>query len=233
MFEFRGIEFAYADRAVLRGVTALAPTGQVTGLLGVNGSGKSTLLKLIAGVNSMQGGSLLLNGEAITAYGRLERARRISYLSQRTQPAWDIPATDLVALGALPYPEWKRAQRTHAIEHAMRETDCLHLAERDITALSAGELQRVLLARLLVGDAQLVLADEPTNGLDPRHQLDTMACFQRLAQQGKTVVVVLHDLHLAEQFCDQIVMLHEGRVHANGPTAAVFTADNLRHVFSI
>ncbi|WP_113906514.1 ABC transporter ATP-binding protein [Aliidiomarina celeris] len=233
MLEFSNVKFAYGERLVLNHFSAAVPRGQVTGLLGVNGSGKTTLLRLVAGVAAQQSGNILLDSVPLSSYSRSQRARKVSYLSQRAQPAWDISAAELTELGALPYPEWTKHERQSAVEQAMAQTDCLAFSQRKVTELSAGELQRVLLARLLVGHAEFILADEPTNGLDPRHQLDTMACFQQLAQQGRTVLVVLHDLALASQFCDHLIFLHQGKVHAAGPTAEVHTPRNLLDVFSI
>ncbi|MCC5855489.1 MAG: ABC transporter ATP-binding protein [Idiomarina sp.] len=218
----------YGQRQVLRGVSGSFPIGRVTGLLGVNGSGKSTLLKLVAGIEPVTRGQIGWQGSELALMPRAERARLIGYLGQRETPAWGLPAGDLVALGAL---YRSSAEAATAMQWAMKQTDVLSLATRSVHELSTGELQRVLLARVLAGQPKLLLVDEPTAGLDPLHQQQAMAILRNQAAQGACVIVVLHDLQAASDWCDDIALLHEGTIYAHGPTPTTLTPQNQNHVF--
>lgn len=164
------------------------------------------------------------------------RARRIACLFQASPAGWPMPAEEIVALGRLPHrlPFGDLQKADHAaISRAMRATDTLHLRGRPDTALSSGERMRVLLARALAVEAEILLADEPVTALDPGHGLDTMALLRTLARAGTGVVAVLHDLTLAARFCDRLVVLDRGGIVEDGPPAAALTDGVLHDVFGI
>jgi len=202
--------------------------GQVTALLGPNGAGKSTLIKALAGIGSGQVDGLTVAGETLDRT-RL-RARKIAYLSQtRTGPAL-ASVRDVIALGRFPFGGQDDERRVDTV------IDALGLAPFEARAfgtLSGGEQARVLLARALAVDAPVLLADEPTASLDPYYALRIMAALRDEAKRGCTVIVSLHDLSLAERFCDQALILDDGHVASQGVMPAALNAEILRHVFRV
>jgi len=228
-------------RTVLRDVSLSLAGGSVVGLLGPNGAGKSTLLRLLVGLLEPDGGRVTLDGQPLSTIPDRERARRIAYLPQDGVVHWDLTVEAVVALGRIPHrgaptifasDPVAPADRA-AIDAAMRLTDVTAFARRPLATLSGGERARVLLARALAGEPRILLADEPVAGLDPAHALDAMARLRGVAANGTLVVVVLHDLAMAGRFCDRIVLLHEGRVDADGAPAEVLTPEALARVYGV
>jgi iron complex transport system ATP-binding protein len=219
-------------RAVLRGASLSLMPGRVTVILGPNGAGKSTLIKAIAGLPPSP--SVMLDDQPLPAIPLAVRARRIGYLPQNGAPAWNVAARELVALGRLPH-RTRFAGETgadrSAIDAAMAATDTAHLAARTVDTLSGGELARVKLARLLAGDPDWLLADEPLANLDPAHQRDMLHRLRDAAAAGKGVVVVLHQLDAALGIADDVVLLKDGLVLAHGPAADMLTPAHLNHLF--
>jgi iron complex transport system ATP-binding protein len=214
---------------------AITP-GRVTGLLGPNGSGKSTLLHLLAGVLTPTAGTVLVDRHALDRIPRRERARTLAMMEQSSDTDTDLTVRDVVALGRLPHrgrlaPE--TPQDTAACARALAAVGMTGTERRRWRTLSGGERQRVQAARALAQEPAVLLLDEPTNHLDIRHQHQLLALLTRLADAGTTVVVVLHDLALAAQYCDDAVVLAAGGVDRAGPTAEVLTADTLRRVFGV
>ena len=223
-------------RCVLDTVDFSIRTGELVGLLGPNGAGKTTLLRALAGLQAVQAGQVRLLDRAIDSYDLPERARRLAYLPQGGQCHWPMPVTQVVALGRLPYrAPWARIPTTdtEAVQRALRAADVAYLSDRTATELSGGERARVLLARALAVEAQVLLADEPTAGLDPAHQLGVMELLYSLARNGTGVVVTLHDLTLAARFCDRLLLLGEGRVVADALPRDVLTPENLQRTYGI
>ena len=216
-------------RTVLDGVSAGFAPGRVTAVLGANGAGKSTLLRTLVGLIAVDGGTATLDGRAIAALPPRERARAIGYLPQDGAVHWNMIVRDLVALGRLPH----GGGGEEAVAAALAATDTAGLAERPVRELSGGERARVLLARVLAGEPRWLLADEPLAGLDPLHQLDTLALLRAAAARGTGVVVVLHDLTLAARVADAVVLMKAGRVLAAGETEAVMTPDNLAAAYGV
>ncbi len=209
--------------------------GSLTGLLGPNGAGKSTLLRTLAGVIQPTAGRIQLLGRDLRAWTAAERAARLAYLPQLRDVAWRLRVIDVVALGRLHQASLGRLTEADraACMAAMRDTDVEHLAERDCRTLSGGELGRVLLARALATGAELLLADEPGTGLDPRHQLDLMALLRARVARGATCFVVLHDLTLAARYCDQVILIDRGSVVCQGQPNEVLSDERLAQVYGI
>lgn len=223
-------------RHVLDGVDFSIKVGELVGLLGPNGAGKTTLLRALAGLLHPQAGSVKLLDRDIASYESAERARYLAYLPQGGLCHWPMTVAQVVALGRLPHrAPWAAvpAGDNEALQRAMNAADIAYLAERTATELSGGERVRVLLARALAVEAQLLLADEPTAGLDPAHQLSVMEVLKSRARAGTGVVVVLHDLTLAARFCDRLLLLGEGRLIADGTPSQVLTPENLHTGFGI
>ncbi|MCV9940316.1 ABC transporter ATP-binding protein [Boseaceae bacterium BT-24-1] len=234
--EANGIEIAFDGKPILAGIDLALRPGELVGLIGANGAGKTTLLRILADLLPLASGKVLYDGMPAKTLGRRMLAQRLAFLAQGGSVQWQMRAEAVVALGRLPhrrpFADLTEADKA-AITSAFAATDASAFRDRSLGSLSGGERMRVLLARALAVEAEMLLADEPLVGLDPRHQLEAMALFRRIAAAGTGVVVVLHDLSLAGRFCDRLVLLDGGRVLADGPPAAVFEDDNLARAFGI
>jgi iron complex transport system ATP-binding protein len=230
----RGLRRSLGHRLVLDGIDVEIAGGMITGLVGPNGAGKSTLLRLLAGIDTPDGGELRLDGAPLRSLSPTARARRIAHLPQAAQPQWPLSGRDVVSLGRLPHGagfDRMSEADAEAIERAMTRTGTTAFATRRIDQLSAGERARLLLARALATEAGVLLVDEPTAALDPGYQLEAMMALRNEADRGVAVAVALHDLALAARFCDRLVLLAGGRVLKVGPPAEVLQADTLRTAY--
>ena len=221
--EAQDIAIRFGPTTVLEGVNLVMRPGEMVGLVGPNGSGKTTLLKVLANLRAPEGGSVRYAGQPAGEVGARELARRIAYLAQGGTVHWPMRVEALVALGRLPHRrafQGLDAADRSAIERAMLAADVVSLRARTMGQVSGGERMRILLARALAVDAELLLADEPIAALDPLHQLQVMDLLRSTAGQGRGVIVVLHDLALAARFCDRLILLAQGRILVEGPPAA-------------
>jgi iron complex transport system ATP-binding protein len=223
-------------RAIVDDVSFDLEGGGFVALVGANGAGKSTLLSVLAGLIEADAGAVTLDGAALAGIDRRALARRRAYLPQNPRAEWPIAVERLVALGLTPHlpafgglPGGWEPRLTRAIEAC----DLVSQRLQPATTLSGGELARAMLARALIGDPQVLIADEPTAGLDPRHSLDTAARLRALAAQGKLVIAATHDLTLAARYSTHLLAMLDGRLAAFGPTAKVLTPDLLRQVFGV
>jgi iron complex transport system ATP-binding protein len=229
------LTLSLAGRQVLDAIDARFEPGEVTAVLGPNGAGKSTLLACLAGLRQPDSGSVLLDGQPRGHFTSRDLSRRIGLLPQIADVHWDVDVATLVALGRYPHRgRWGDSKNDRAaVDHAMAATDVAQFAARPVSALSGGERARVLLARVLAGEPEWLLADEPLANLDPAHQHDALDCLRAVAGTGAGVVVVLHDLNHALRVADTVLLLVGGRVAAQGPPEAVLTPARLRHAYGI
>lgn len=188
---------------ILSGITAQLSQGQITAICGPNGVGKSTLLMGLAGLIEPAGGKAMLDGQGLEAYAPQERAKRIGYLPQSAEVAWDVSVENLVRLSRLPH----RDEGSEAVEAAITALDLGDLRHRPASKLSGGEKARALLARVLAGQPEWILADEPLAALDLAHQLSLLKHLRSAADKGAGVVLVLHDLALARNHADRVIVL--------------------------
>lgn len=228
------LSLSRSGRPVLNRVNATVRAGELTAVIGPNGAGKSSLLATMAGLLTPAAGQVNFGEQDLSGLAASERARTLSYLPQQELPAWSLPARDLVALGLLPWGRsLDREQKAERVERALAEVDASALAARPVTQLSGGELRRIQLARLLVGNAPLLIADEPGAALDIRHQIQVMQTFRGQAGLGKTVILALHDLPLAARYCDRILLLQDGRLRAQGSPQEVLSSTLVAEVYGI
>jgi iron complex transport system ATP-binding protein len=222
----------FGAHEVLHGITLALPAGRWTSIVGPNGAGKSTLLKVLAGLLP-HGGEVRLLERSLEAWRAKERARQLSWLGQSETGADDLTAYDVAMLGRLPHQPWlspPSAADHVAVERALRATQAWDWRARSLGQLSGGERQRVLLARALAVEAQVLLMDEPLANLDPPHQVDWLLLVRELVKNGKTVVSVLHEISLALQ-ADELLIMADGRIAHHGACADAATHRALEQVF--
>lgn len=216
----------------LHGVSLRLQPGEVTAICGPNGAGKSTLLSCLAGLTAPQSGAVLLDAAPLATLPPEHRARAIGYLPQVAEVAWNVSVETLAGLGRLP---WRTgaAEDAAAVTAALAALDLLPLAGRPVAQLSGGERARALLARVLAGTPRWLLADEPLASLDLAHQLALLAHLRACADAGMGVVLVLHDLALAMNHADRVVVLDHGNVVADGPPHLALAEAVLHQVWGV
>jgi ABC-type cobalamin/Fe3+-siderophores transport system ATPase subunit len=228
------LTFERSGRRILDSIAVQFASGSVTVVLGPNGAGKSTLLGCMAGLLRPSYGTIELDETSLTSVAADERARRIAFLPQIPEIAWPIDAATLVALGRIPFRHRASdAENEAAVRRAMQATRTTQWSQRVVTTLSGGERARVLLARVLAVESDWILADELFAGLDPAHQFEVADLLRSLATQGHGVVLTIHDLALAARIADRVVVIHHGRIVADGPPEAALTPPTLREVYGI
>ncbi|WP_420967446.1 ABC transporter ATP-binding protein [Bradyrhizobium sp. B120] len=224
------------SREVLHDVSLSLEAGHLVALVGPNGAGKTTLLRALAGLIPSDG-EIRIGGDALASLPLRERAKRFAYLPQGHMVHWPLPARDIVALGRYPHgatdPARLSPKDIEAVLRAMQAVDVTEFGDRRVTELSGGERSRVALARVLAVEAPVILADEPTASLDPRHQIDVMQKLRNVADTGVLVIVVTHDLGLAARFADHVLVLSEGRLAAQGAPAEALSEAVLASVFRV
>ncbi|MDH5427786.1 MAG: ABC transporter ATP-binding protein [Nitrospirota bacterium] len=238
------VSFSYSrgkhaeSEEVLKELSCLILSGRVLGILGPNGSGKSTLLKLLARVLRPLTGTIDILGESLSSLSQLDVAKRVALVPQETLQVFPFTIAEMVLMGRSPHHQgwggwhWEDAQDLAVAQTAMEELDVAHLGNRLVTEVSGGERQRAVIARALVQEPQILLLDEPTAFLDLHHQLDIARIIKRLnRERGLTVVLVSHDLNLASQYCDQVLMLNHGRLAAMGSPQTVMKPDVIETVY--
>ena len=214
----------------LTNISCQIPKGKLVGIMGANGAGKSTLLKSIAGILPLKQGEIWFDAQSLSKMNATEKSQHIAYLAQNTQIHWDLSVYDVIALGlAAPLPKEKERSKIQAFSKKFAVT---HLLDKPFQQLSGGEKARVQLARCSIKESPVLLVDEPIAPLDPYYQIDMMEQLKSLTPQH-TCVVAIHHLSLAYRFCDEVILLHQGKVVAYGETQAVLTAENLAKTFQI
>lgn len=229
------LAFGYGEQPLLTGLDFTLPEGRLIGIVGPNGCGKSTLLRLLAGQLAPRHGRVLLDGRPLADYGGKRLARRLAYLPQRPLVPPGILVEQLVQYGRHPHQGWLSQWSAEDARQVQRARDRMQLDaiwSQEVGSLSGGQAQRAWLGMILAQDTKLVLLDEPTSALDIGHQAEVMEAIHQIAAQGRTVLLVIHDLAAAARYCDTLIALGEGRIQAIGPAREVITkslVDRLYH----
>jgi iron complex transport system ATP-binding protein len=232
----RGLQLRHGSRTVLAGVDAALRPGELVLLAGRNGAGKSTLLRVLLGVEPPAAGQVVLHDRAIGSWPAAARARALAFVPQDTETPFEFTGRELVAMGRHPHRRpgaGLAPDDLAAIDRALAAVDAERFADRSVTTLSGGEQRRIAVARALATEAPLLLLDEPTSNLDLEHALQLVGLLERLARAGRGILVASHDLNLLGARCDRAVLLHEGRVYADGPPKESLADANVAVVFGV
>lgn len=235
--EVRGADFSFGEGPVLQGVSFSVASGEMTGVVGPNGSGKTTLIGLVCGLRRVSAGEVLVFGRPVGSYTRRELSRLVAVVPQGGDTVFPYTVEEIVAMGRTPHLEWPGwlSQRDRAAcAEALRRTGTAAFAGRTMDHLSAGERQRVLIARALAQEARIVLLDEASSFLDLGQEIGIFRMLDGLRrEEGLTFLAVSHDLNLVGAFSQQVVLLRQGRVLAAGPLRETFTGANLSSLFGV
>lgn len=237
IIDAQNISFRYTDQPVLEDVSFGLDEARIIAVIGPNGSGKTTLLKIINGTLFPSAGRMLIKGQETSRIVRREMARTVAIVPQESPAVFPFFAEEIVLMGRFPYLRaltFEDKKDYRIVQEAMAQTDSLSFAHRRFNELSAGERQRVLIARALAQEPTILLLDESTVFLDLKHQAQFLSLLGNLSRkQHLTVIFVTHDINLAAQNADQILLLDNGKKYAIGTPAEVLTARNIKEVYDV
>lgn len=238
IIKIENLHFSYGNREILKGIDLEISEKKITGILGPNGCGKTTLLKNILGYFKGEQGNIFLDGKESRKFSQKEKAKLISFVPQKSQLMSAMTVEEFTLMGRLPHlnNSWDGYSKNdmEITKKYLAELDLEKFTERKAVTLSGGEFQRVLLARALTQETKIILLDEPTSALDLNHALDLMEKVrENVKEKGITAAAVLHDLNLAAMFCDELIMLKEGKVCCKGTPQKVLTKENLKKVHDL
>lgn len=237
MLEVEELNVDYGAKPVLRGISFTLSEGRIVGLLGSNGAGKTTLIRALNGTLPATTGSVRLDGRGLPGLSRREIARRIAVVAQENETKFPITVREFVLAGRFGNGSafgWESKEDLLAADQAMTECELAGFEDRLMNELSGGERQRVVLARALATGAKVLLLDEPTANLDIAHQATMFRLVrEKCRAEAYSAVVITHDLNLAAEFADQLIMLDQGRMHAIGTPEAVLSEESLKEVFDV
>ncbi|MEN6485119.1 MAG: ABC transporter ATP-binding protein [Syntrophobacteraceae bacterium] len=235
MIRVENLRCGYPGHDVLQGISFRVGRGEFIGVLGPNGAGKTTLLLALTGILPVPEGTVEIDGMPLDEMKTRDLALRVAAVSQDAEVRLPFACEEIVRMGRYPHQKrWQMdsAEDREAVEKAMRATDSLVLAGRPVTGISGGERQRVFMARALAQEASVLLLDEATSAMDIHRKMQAFRVLDRLnREEGLTVLAVMHDVNLAALFCRRMIFLKEGRVEADGPTAAVLAPEVLEAVY--
>ena len=231
------ISISYGERVIVKNLDVVIPDGKITTIIGSNGCGKSTLLKAMTRIIPHQSGSVLLDGKHISKIHTKQLAKEMAILPQTPESVAGLTVGELVSYGRFPHQKGFGKLTKHdieAIDWALESTNTMEFKDRSVDALSGGQRQRAWIAMALAQETDIIFLDEPTTYLDMAHQLEVLELLQKLnEEQGRTIVMVLHDLNQAARFADYIIAMKDGEVVKAGSPTDILTKDILRKVFQI
>lgn len=233
----KDLRYAYGSREVLKGISGDFYQGTFYAIAGPNGSGKTTLLKVLAGLYSQRDNKLEIFGESIHRKKAIQIARHISFVPQMFQIPYAYTIREVVEMGRYPYQDkayFNPSKDKEMVDLALELTGLENLAKRNVNALSGGELQRVMIARAIAQDTDIILLDEPVSHLDIHYQFELIEVLKKLCRtHNKTIITVLHDLNIAMNHCDHLFMLKDGYLVAQGEPKTVLTKSCLQDIYGI
>ena len=231
----KNVEFGYNSTLVLEGVSMDLDSSEIIGIVGPNGAGKSTLIRCIDRILTPRGGTILLDENDISNMTRMEIAKRMGYVPQTTTRVFPATVFDTVLMGRRPHLGWKSSDAdVDKVLEILELLGIMEFAMRDFNEISGGQQQKVLIARALAQEADILLLDEPTSNLDIRHQLEVMEIMTNIVHRKKiSAVMAIHDLNLAARYTTRILMLNGGRIFAAGDPESVLTAENIRRAYGV
>lgn len=234
VIELKNLTIGYGERHVVSDVNASIFEGEIVGIIGRNGAGKSTLLKTIRGLLPKHSGEVLFFDKKLEDYHEKELACKVAYLQQHVEVGFGYTGQDIVLAGRYPYMKWyeseSEADKQLALD-CMDYTGTLELADKPVTEVSGGQKQRILLAKVLAQQTPILFLDEPTTGLDMVYQEEIFRFAKELAQMGKTILMVVHELNFAAKYCSRILLLGEGKLLADAPPEVAFTEELLSRAY--
>ena len=237
MIELHHLSHRYGSRPILDDLTVRIPTGSFCAVMGANGSGKTTLLRCVAGLLRPTSGAVTFDGHEVQSLPPRLLAQQVAIVRQHPDAALDFTAEEVVMMGRNPHqrPLQGDSDANRAVvQRVMRQTHTWHLRQALPSELSGGELQRLMIARALAQETPVLLLDEPTSNLDIAHQFEILSLLREVGQrEGKTILLVVHDLNLAYSNCPEVLLLHDGRVFFHGPTAEGLNAARVKTVFGV
>ena len=235
MIEVNSISFRYHEDWVLEDVSFRAERGEFIGVIGPNGSGKTTLLKILYRLLNPQKGEILFELVPMKKMKRADISKRIAVVAQETQLLFPFSVIETVLMGRSPYLGHLMFENEKDLEiakNAMERTKIVPFSERPVDELSGGERKRVFIARALAQEPEVILLDEPTASLDIQHQIDFLDLILTLNQErGLTIIMASHDINIASEFCDRLILLRGGRIYKMGTPEEVITKENIETVY--
>jgi cobalamin transport system ATP-binding protein len=234
LFSVNNTMFLYQNHRAIDDVSFTVDRGEFMGVIGPNGAGKSTLLRLLAGFLIPNEGSITFSGRDLKAYDKRELAQNIATLPQLTETPFSYAVEDFIMMGRYPHAQKKffyGEKEEDFVNDVMDTMEILHLRGRRIDTLSEGERQKVFLSQCIAQDPEALLLDEPVSHLDIRHQIQTLDVLEKLHSEGLTIIMVLHDLNLASEFCSRVMLISKGRIMSDGDPRLVLTFQNIEKAY--
>ena len=231
--QIKDLSFSYGSTQILKDISMELGSSTVLGIVGPNGAGKSTLIRCIDRILVPQHGTILLDGQEMKQMSSMEIAKKIGYVPQSISNTFPATVFDTVLMGRRPHLGWRSSEEDiDVVLEVLTMLKIKYLAMRDFSEISGGQQQKVLIARALAQDAEILLLDEPTSNLDIRHQLEVMEILTKLVKKkGLSVMMAIHDLNLASRYSDRIILLNGGSIRDAGDPVSVLTVENIQSVY--
>lgn len=235
VLEVDGLSFGYGGDPVLDGVSLRLDRPELVCIIGPNGVGKTTLVKCLNKLLRPSAGSVRLDGEDVLRMRLMDLARKMAFVPNRLESVFSMSVAETVLMGRFPFAQWANSDRDLEVaDGAMEALGLQPLSHRDVSELSSGQVQKVLIARGLAQEPRILVLDEPTSNLDVRHQMEVMGFLREYASNhGIIVLMVCHDLNLTAAYADRVIMVSDGGVYADGSAWDVMTESNIRHVYGV
>lgn len=235
LLEIKNLSGGYHQETIIKDVSLKVAGGDFIGLIGPNGSGKTTLLRLVSKVIPLQKGNVEFEGQDVSKLDSKKFCQKVAFVTQDNLINFSFSVYEIVLMGRIPHLKRLQFETKHdfaATQEALKMTDVLHLKDKKIDELSSGERQRVIIAKALAQESDLLFLDEPTSHLDIGHQIQVLDLLKKLNKKNNlTIIMVLHDLNLASEYCNKIALLEEGKIFKSGTPEEVLTYQNIESVY--